>query len=498
MILELLTMMTVASAGDPAAIRYAVKVETRSWEPIAIKHVEKFVEAAVTAELSKTKSMRLERASFADVRKGDYSIAILGRFVEEAERFSVYLTFGPGTKDDLPTYFASDTSEPLGRQKRSVMQARIDAAARRAGERLAQVVGPALESVRLRIDPLPIEEPDLPVRWGEVDVPEVTTKDKAIRDLLDVRKPDHVRHKALTKIQGFAFDQQVARNAIERCVLFDPLADLRARCVKALAPIARAHVPTQRVLLHAMRVDVDDNVLAALTDVSKGFVGLSRLETLSTWLHLLARPGTPERAAGAIAQLVAREEEVANLEFAVAACLQQDIVETSKRYDCARYLLKRLPRSRQVAAAWTYLREASVYGTGEKLAYEAVLDVIAPRATREPVDDRVPQLLLDLAERRATGHVRYALIYRAGDRAPATPATIERLLKIAHDQKHATAAIRAAVEVAGRGEDLLPMTLGGLKQLEKKARWFPQPSRGNPYRDLAKAIERVERKLAKK
>ncbi len=497
MILELLTLMTVAAAGDPPVVKYAVKVETRSWEPIAIAEVEKFVVAAATAELTKTKSMRLERASFADVRKGDYSIAILGRFVEEAERFSVYLTFGPGTKSDLPSFYASDTSTPLGRQKRSEMQKRIEEAARGAGARLGEVVGPALSSVQLSIGPPPLEDPDLPVRWGDVEVPEVKSKDKAIRELLDVRNPDHVRHKALTKIQGFAFDQQVARNAIERCVLFDPSKDIRVRCVNALVPVARAHVPTQRVLLHAMRTDVDDNVLAALTEISKGFVGLSRLETLSTWLHLLARPGTPERAAGAIAQLVAKEEEVANLDFAVAACLQQDIVETSKRYDCARYLLKRLPPARRLAAAWEYLHEASVYGTGERLAYEAVLDAIVPRATREPVDERVPAMLLDLAERPSTGHIRFALIHRAGDRAPATPASVERLLKIAHDQKHTRTAIQAAVEVADREPSLLEMTLGGLKQLEKKAKWFAQPSRGDPYREVAEAIERLERKIAR-
>lgn len=494
MILELLTLMTVA-AGEPPAVKYAVKVETRSWEPIAIKEVEKFVEAAATAELTKTKSMRLERASFADVRKGDYSIAILGRFVEEAERFSVYLTFGPGTKTDLPSFYASDTSSPLGRQKRADMQKAIEEAARRAGARLGEVVGPALESVRLRIEPPPLEDPDLPVRWGDVEVPEVKTKDKAIRELLDVRNPDHVRHKALTAIQGFAFDQQVARNAIERCVLFDPSKDIRVRCVRALAPVARAHVPTQRVLLHAMRTDVADEVLAALTEVSKGFVGLSRLETLSTWLHLLARPGTPDRAAGAVAQLVAKEEDVANLDFAVAACLQQDIVETSKRYDCARYLLRRLPPARRLAAAWSYLHDAKVYGTGERLAYEAVIDAVVPRSTRDPVDERVPELLLDLAERPSTGYIRYALIHRAGDRAPANPATIERLLKIAYDQKHTRTAIQAAVEVADREPSLLEMTVGGLRQLEKKAQWFPQPSRGDPYREVAEAIDRLERKI---
>lgn len=492
MILELLTLLTVAAPGDPPLVRYAAKVETRSWEPIAVKEVQRFVEASTKAALTKTAAMRLEPASFAEVRKGEYAIVILGRFVEEAERFSVYVTFGPGTRSDLPTFYASATSDELGREKRAVMQKRIEDAARRAGERLAEVVGPALESVRLRIGP-PLDAPTLPVEWGPVDVPTVNTKDAAIRDLLDVRKPDHVRHKALTKIAGFAFDQQVVRNAIERCVLFDPASTIRVRCVDALAPVARAHVPTQRVLLHAMRTDVDDDVLEALTNVSSGFVGLSRLETLSTWLHLVASPGTPERSAGRIAQLLAKEENVANLEIAVAACLQQSIVETSKRYDCARYLLKKLPPERRVAAAWKYLHETQVFGTGEKLAYEAVIDAIAPRSTREEADPRVGPLMLTLAERRTTGHVRYVLIHRAGDRAPAEPKSIARLLEIAHDQKHARSAIQAAVEIADRDESLEPMTIGALKQLRAKAKWFPQPNRGDPYEDLDKAIARLER-----
>jgi hypothetical protein len=58
--------------------------------------------------------------------------------------------------------------------------------------------------------------------------------------------------------------------------------------VEALTPVARNHLPTQRVLLSAMRLEVADEVVVALAKVSQSFVGLSRLETLATWLELVA------------------------------------------------------------------------------------------------------------------------------------------------------------------------------------------------------------------
>lgn len=498
MIVQLMTLLAVAAPGDPPVVRYAVKVETRSWEPIAIKEVERFVEAKVKAAVSKTGAMRLEKASFADIAKGEYKLAILGRFVEEAERFSVYLSFGPGTKDDVPSFYASATSEELGRKKRSEMQRRIEEAAERAGKSLAEVVGPRLKAARLSLAPPPLDATDLPVHWGDVEVPSVKSKTKAIRDLLNVENPNHIRQKALVELKKHAYDQQPARNAIERCVLFDPMARLRASCVRALEPVARAHVPTQRILLAAMRTDVDDEVLSALTKVSKGFVGLSRLETISTWLHMVASETTPHRTAGAVAQLIAKEENVPNLDVAVAACLQQEIMVPLKRYDCGRYLLRRLPPERRLAAAWKYLHEARVFGTGERLAYEAVLDEVAPRGRRKKVDPRVGPMLLDLAERRELGYIRHTVIFRTGDRVPATPESISRLLSIAYEQKHADAAIRSAVDVAMRDEGLITATIGGIEKVAAQAQWLPQPHRGDPYEDAAKAIDRLQRRLKRK
>lgn len=484
-------LLAIAGPGELPEVRYVAKAVTRSWEPIAIREVERMVEQAAREPLTKGGHLKLVKAAPAELSQGAYTLRISGRFVEEAERLTVYLSFGPGTREDLPSLFAADTTGPLGRKKRAEMERRIRATAKRAAERLAAALDPWLARTQIDVSP-PLVQPSLPMNWGDIDVPPVRDKSKAIRTLLDPRQPDGARAEALRELEGHIFDQQPARNAAERCVLRDPSPKIRKACVEALAPTARAHVPTQRILLHAMRTDVDEQVLSALAKVSKGFVGLSRMETVATWLHMVSSDATPARAAEKVARLLAKEKSVPNLEFAVAACLQQDSVVYGKRNACASQLLKRIPGARRPSVVRHYLERAAVFGSGERLTYEAVLNAVM-EDRKAPPTPAMAALMLDLAERPATGRLRYKAIYLAGRHAPADAETVSRLLKLAHEPRLASGAIKSAVEVAQRNPALASATLAALDALSAEAKWYPRPHRANPRDDLKKARKRLER-----
>lgn len=490
----LMTLSLLAAPGEVPEVRYVTKVVTKSWEPIAIAEVQDAVEQAVLEPLSAPGKMRLVKVPFSELDQGPYTLRINGRFVEEAERFTVYLSFGPGTQEDLPSLFAADTSEALGRKSRAEMMVRIRAAAKRAAERLAEALTPWLHTT---IDVAPaLRAPVLPMNWGTVDIPAVTDKRKAIVTLMDPRQEDSARGGALSELKGDVFDQQPARNAVEHCVLSDPSPSLRRRCVDVLAPVARSHVPTQRILLYALRSDVDDGVLDALLQVSMGFVGLSRLETVATWLDMVASDATPARAAEKAASLLLKEKQVPNLEVAVASCLLQEAVVYGKRHACAQGLLKNVAPERRRAVVWRYLSEASVFSSGERMTYEDVLRAVL-EDRKSPSDPFITQRLMDLAERPATGRLRYKVIHLAGEQAPATAQTIERLLKLSHEPSLASTCIRAAGEVARREPSLAPAAVAALEALGRTAKWYPRPSRGDPMQDLVKEKERLQRFIEK-
>lgn len=482
------------SAGPPM-VHYTTKAVTQSWEPISIKQVEKNIEGAALKKLTASGGMRLKKTGFSDLRKGEYSLIINGRFIEEAERFSVYLSFGSGTREDLPSFRASDTSGPLGRKSRSKMQKMIIQTAERAAARLAKVLGPQLDSVRLRVERPKLERPEMPFEWGTIDVPEVRGKNKAIRTLLNVRNPDHERHKALAKIKGFVFDQQAARNAVEHCLLRDPSPDIRSNCASALEAKARNHVPTQRVILHAMRTEVDERVITRLAKISATFVGLSRMETIATWLHIVADEASSARAVGEIAKLLGKEGDVPNLDFAVAACLHQDVLVYGRRGPCADHLLQNLPPERLKAVVWRFLENGSDYGAERSLFEDVVKRAVSKRYNRKnKPDPAYGELLLKVAERRSAGKgTRRIALYEGRKLFPKNLATIERLLKLAWEQPMLQPSVSTAIDLTRKDPKLQTATLGALKKIREKGQFYPRPHRSNPYEILDKAIARLER-----
>lgn len=493
----LVSFLAVASPGDAPLVHFTTKVVTKSWEPIDLPQVEKFVEAEVLQVLTKPGTMRLKKGGFADLKQGDYSLVINGRFIEEAERFSVYLTFGNGKREDLPSFHTTHTSEALGRKKRSEMQRLIREAASAAAARLVAVLTPQLEAARLRTDPPVLDAPELPLEWGAVEVPPVRSKNEAIRTLLNVRKPDHERHEALTAIKGFVFDQQPARNAVELCLLRDPSPKLRERCADVLKPVARNHPPTQRVILHAMRTDVDEHVIDALAEISQTFVGLSRLETIATWLHLIASDVTPVGGVSRMVRLLSKEGDVANLDYAVAACLQSEALVYGKKTACAG-LLGQLPPPRRRAVVWRYLERVEAFGQGEVNVFERVADRVFRSGRRGDEEPALGALMLRIAARESAGRVRRKAVHLAGEHAPAIAGNLRTLVRFLYDQSLQSSALRAVERMVRRAPELTSLAVGALKQVRTKARYFKKPHSSDPYRELEKTIERLERRLSRK
>lgn len=485
-------LTSIAAAGEPPEVRYVTKVVTKSWQPLELKDVEKMIEAKALAPLTAAGAMKLVPSSYADLKNSDYLLTIDGRFIEEAEKFSVYLTFGSGKRSDLPSFHVSDT-DSLGGLAKPVMQKKIEALAQKTGQRLAVLLAPLLESARLNVAPPPIEDPRLPWEWGPVEVPPVTSPSKAMQDLLDVRNEDHLRHQGLAAIEGQVFDQAAARNAVVLCALRDPSPSLRARCVSALAPVARTHVPTQRVLLFAMRTEVDDNVLEALTELARTFVGLSRKECLETWLELVASDATPSQAAQKIADVLGKEGDIPNLDLAVAKCLQQEALAYGKKSACASSLLRNIPFSRRRTVVWKYLERLEIHEQGEQNTFDDVeREVVAQGSV--PIEAELAELFVRIAERRTADRARARALYIAMRHPSPTPALIERLIVLAHEPMLADASFRAMIELAERTPSLRAMTLGALKRLQESVHYTKQKWSADPNEELSKAIKRLEAK----
>jgi hypothetical protein len=493
MTLALPIIMLIASApGDAPMVRYVTKVVTKSWQPLELKDVERMIEASALEQLTRGGAMRLEASSYADLKTGDYTLTIDGRFIEEAEKFSVYLTFGSAKRDDLPSFHVSDT-DSIGKLPREQMQKRIEALAKRAGTQLMEALGPLLESARLHVVAPPIDQPTLPWEWGPIEVPDVRSPSKAIRELLEVKNPDHVRYAGLEAIKGQAFDQPAARDAIVLCTLRDPLPRLRASCAEALAPVARAHVPTQRVLLLAMRNEIDEQVLQALTSLAKDFVGLSRKESVETWLEIVASEATPGSAVDHVARLLAEEGDVPNLDLTIAKCLQEESLAQGKKHACAGTLLRNVPPQRRLRIVWKYLEQISVFEQGEQNNFDELKDNLF--RTKIPYDAAFAELLLKTAERRSAGFIRGDLLYHYAEYAPPSPNAIERIVQLAREPRLTRMAARAIDELVHKSKDdaIRVMALGALKRLAGDASFIRGKFGGDPRRELMEEIERLDR-----
>ena len=485
-----LTLATLLISAPPT-VSYVVSIETKTWQPIELKDIERFLNAAATVPLSTSGSLRLVASSFAELKSGDYTLLIQGRFIEEAEKFSVYLTFGPGKLTSLPSIHVSSTAS-IGKRPKTEMQKIMEDLATQAAKRLYAVLEPQLRNAAVSSTPPPVEAEAMPWDWGTIDVPEVGSPDKLVVALLDVRRPDHERQSAIREVEGHAFDQPMARQALELCMLRDPLPDARIRCAQALEPVARQRTETQRLFLYAMRNEFDENVLRALSQIAGAFVGLSRKETIETWLELASSDATPAGAADNIAQLLAKEGDVPNLDLAVARCLQQESLAWGKKHACAQWLLPNIPEQRRRSVVWRYLEGIGVVDAGDPLTFSEISDHLY--RDRKKMDPASAELFLTIAERPSAWKVRKSAIFLAGNNPKPTPQFAARLLALLRDPDLSMSANRAVLEVADKDAEVKALLLAGLRRTAEEWQCVLCGSRGDPLAEIRDTIKRLEYK----
>jgi hypothetical protein len=479
-----IALLAALPSSPTPIVRYAARIEVKAWAPIEPEIVRASIESAILSALTASLQARLEPSSWSELEGGDYRLELEGRFVDEAESFSVYLTFGSGRSADMPSFFASESGEIGGRSPREMASA-IGSLADRAGRRLAALLAPLFESKRLGRVRIP-DDADSPSAGGPFPIPDVARPSRAMSDLLDARKPNWIRAHALEALEPSIFDEPDARDAIVLCVLRDPWEELRARCTYALRGAARTHVPTQRALLGALRSEVDPRVMRALVSLTSSFVGLSRKECLEAWLEAIARTATPASVLEDIAALLADEGEVPNLEYALVKCLRRDPAErlTEDGRDhlgwgsrgCLRLLAHNVPPTLRLSIAAAFLERARVFDDWQRSDVAELLQKLLPLMR----EDRVfRELVLKTAERRSAGRIRADLIraYGASEGGPACERAIDRLVELARDTRLTEAAVNAVEALARTDPRVRPRALAALGRLSSDPRLIPQLQR---------------------
>lgn len=489
MISSLVATLLVGAAGAPATVHYVTKVETVTWQPLALVEVEKMVETAALVPLSAAGTWRFVRTGFAELGKGDYSLMIDGRYVEEAELFSVYVTFGVGQRKDLPSFHVSET-EAIGKRSRTEMQKVIEGLATRASARLAALLEPLVLSQRAGAQLTPLETGPMPWSWGPIEQPQMSASEAPahLRAVITFSNPDHERANAIREVAPYAVDRPAAREALELCALRDPVATHRESCVRALAPVARTRIATQRLLLHAMRSEMDEKVLKQLAEVSKAFVGLSRKEAIETWLELLASEATPAEAVGVIAALVAKEGDVPNLDLAVTRCLQQESLASQKKFECARYPLGQIPPERRERVVWRYLQNVAAWGSWDLMAFERVIEAVAGRGDA-PIGAPLADLFFDIASRPSAGRARWHAVIQASRHPAPTARHIERLLPVAREPHLLERTLHALCDLVERSPELAPVMRAGLQRVRDTTAYLAPPNATDPNAELADILD---------
>lgn len=487
-----LLLATILTAFQPPVVKYVVSVETRTWKPIEVKDVERILDNAAVSPLLQRGDMQLQKSDYASLKQGDYTLLVSGRFIEEAEDFSIYMTFGPGKRQDLPSFHVSGT-EPVGKRGMQEMQKIMERLANQVANRLNALLAPELRQVALPLQIDSIGEAQVPQlwQWPKLTNPEIPKPSAMVTKLIDPRYPDNERIAVVSAIAGAAFDELGARKALERCILRDPEPSVRSHCVREIEPVARVNVQTQRVLLQAMRNEYDDNVLRELARVSQGFTGLSRAEALDTWLFLIASAGTPADAVSTIAGVLGKEGNVPNLDVAVASCLRQGNSLFNKKYDCANQLMRILPTERRLAVAYDYLEHADNADLQDHMTMEGVMEWLT-RDNQKP-QGRQCDMLISLVTRTEQMTVKSKAAYVAGECKDPTPKHVDKIIGEMGERK-SWPLVRSISEMAEASPEMRDYVV---KAMSKKAEQLEKlgcvsaPSEPSTRKELNEAIQRL-------
>jgi hypothetical protein len=372
----------------PPEVGYRVAASAGSWQPLEPADVALAIEHAALEVLTRPGLMQLVRLDPKDrTPKGDYLLSIKGRLLDEAETHTVYLSFEPGKRSDLPSFNASATVV-LSKLPRKAMLEKIDESARKAAAQLLDALGPSLKRSDAASEGKEAQASipsTLPFQWADVRIPSASFG-RSSGDLY--AKKQELREAALRELTSLALIEPTPRNVLETCTLKHPDPAMRLGCLEALRPLSRTIAPTQRVVIEAYRRDPDEKVAEQASEQMMYFTGLSLAEAVQAWLERAGRC----QGKGALENL----GDVPNLDLAIAQCLQacakKPKYQRSKR-SCVELLHPIPSYSRRRALLLRYLAETDpnspyyLEGAGERegsigtewqWAVEALLDR-APR-----------------------------------------------------------------------------------------------------------------------
>lgn len=370
--LALLLLPVSAEAGSIPTASLRVSATVGAWQPLDIADVAKTIEQAALEVLTKPGLLQVERRAGKKAPAGgaepelDYAIEIKGRILDEAESHTVYLSFAPGRKNDLPSFQASDTVV-LSKLDRRKMVERIEASAKKAATELLESLKPALSSAQkppgaAYVDVLP-DKRATPWQWAE-PVIETNLGKQGAHDLYS--KNSDERGKALRALVSWSLTDAGAYPQLINCTLKHPDTETRRSCLKALARPSRRNGAVQRVVISAFRRDKAREVKAEAEEQMMYFTGGGRDEAIQAWLESAAAC----ESTGPLKQL----GDLPNLDLTIKSCLvacgKKEKYQRSKS-SCIE-LLEPLSFTRRRAVVWRFLDEVNpesplyLEGAGER------------------------------------------------------------------------------------------------------------------------------------
>jgi hypothetical protein len=488
-----LLLATLLAATQPPVVRYVITTETRTWKPIELKDVERILDNSAVSPLLQRGDMQLVKSDFGSLKTGDYTLVIAGRFIEEAEDFSVYMTFGPGKREDLPSFHVAGT-EAVGKRGVQEMQRIMEKLANQVANRLNILLAPELKRVDLPIQIDEKNETTIPQlwQWPKLTEPDVPKPSVLLKTLLDPRHEDHERARAVTDIGPAAFDELPARKALERCILRDPDPHIRIACAQALEPVARVNASTQRVFMHAMRNEYEGSVLRVFAHISSSFNGLSHTEAVDTWLYLVQSSATPEEAMDDITSLLRSEgARTPNLDVAIASCLRQSNAKFGKKSECARTLLPVVPDERKRAIIMDYIERIDPV---ELASYAATHEIMEDVPRMKDLDREDCDLIVSTALRAPGRYAKSQLSYAFREKCDnPTKAQIDSFLGAITMKTYAQDYVRAIseVELSNEMKEYVTSGLQKAKVRLEKTGCVATPFEGSVLGTIDEAVKRL-------
>ncbi len=436
-------LMLLASAppADAAlSTGYVSKVRVVSWIPIREADLESAIAAQAVAALSRDGLLRLEKGTRG--KKLDMKLFVGGEVVEDAGNFTVTLSIRPLRDPGLPSFVTAATVSISG-QKRAVMFKRIISAARTAARRMSAAMR-AHPEILARLGSAGATGGPLPAmfQWGKVAPLPVKATSKDLATFLNGRLSWHKRKEAAFRISGLAYDNANVRHAVEKVALTDPDPITRLYAVKFLRPSARAHRFTQQVLLAVAREDADPKVKGEALTLSHSFMGLSKRETLQTWVQLLASrvADLNNRSFKLLTKSLGWRPNTPNLDLGLLRCLRQQEVlrEGRDRKELCLDLVEQLPPRRRGAILLGYLGQP----------FDALSNDLPRRRGDGPVMEAVEIALRRPCDiKRIRGAIWRLLKEVQNPEAEAT------LLQALAEQQYTPAVVRAVSQRLSRASD---------------------------------------------